>query len=146
MAIEREHKYLVKDSSYRDLASWKRELKQGYLCREPERTVRVRIADGTGFITIKGKNDGDRRLEFEYQVPLRDAEQMLKMCKGKVLSKTRYIVPYEGFTWEVDEFHGDLAPLITAEVELPDECNDYPLPPFIGDNVTGDPRYYNSNL
>lgn len=119
---------------------------QGYLNRDPERTVRVRIAGDKGYLTIKGKTEGDTRLEFEYGIPLHDAEEMLKMCEGKIVEKTRYYVPFGGHTWEVDEYAGRLKGLVLAEIELPESTHDYDVPPFCGDEVTGDPRYYNSNL
>lgn len=146
MGMEIEHKYLVKNDSYKSQSSAKSHILQGYLCREPERTVRVRVRDDKGFLTVKGKNSGAGRLEFEYEIPLRDAAALLGLCIPPVLDKTRYIVPYCGHIWEVDEFHGDREGLVTAEVELKSESESYPLPDFVGADVTGDPRYYNSNL
>lgn len=146
MAKERERKYMVVSDSYREIASGRRKIRQGYLCRVPERTVRVRIADGHGFLTVKGKNHGDTRLEFEYEVPYSDAEEMLDLCEGRIVEKTRWLVPFGGLMWEVDEFGGDLLGLVVAEVELPDKISDYPLPPFVGKEVTGNPAYYNSAL
>lgn len=145
MGKEIEHKYLVKDDGYVGMSIVAHHIRQGYLSRVPERTVRVRTYDDKGFITVKGKNQGDTRLEFEYEVPLRDAEEMLSLCEPPVIDKVRYIVPYAGFTWEVDKFESK-AGLVTAEIELPESGIQYELPPFIGENVTGDPRYYNSNL
>ena len=145
MALEIEHKYLVKDDSYIDMTSSHAEIAQGYLNRVPERTVRIRIAGEKAYLTVKGKNSGDVRLEFEYEIPLADAHQMLPLCEG-VIEKTRYYVEYDGHRWEVDRFKGSLAPLVTAEIELPSSDTPYSLPPFIGENVTGNPRYYNSNL
>lgn len=146
MGLEIEHKYLVKDNSYIEMADSHVAIAQGYLSRVPERTVRVRTAGSKGFITVKGRNNGDVRMEFEYEIPHEDAEQLLGLCESPVLRKTRYYVDYEGFRWEVDRFEGDLAPLVTAEIELPESGMRYPVPPFAGENVTGDPRYYNSNL
>lgn len=146
MALEIEHKYLVKDSSYRNLATSSVRIMQGYLCRQPERTVRVRIKGDKGFLTIKGVSRGDTREEYEYEVPVDEARRLLNMCEGRVLDKTRYFVPCGHYIWEVDEFHGDLAPLVTAEIELQKSTRDYPLPNFIGEEVTGNPLYYNSNL
>lgn len=145
MGKEIEHKYLVKDDGYVGMSIVAHHIRQGYLSRVPERTVRVRTYDDKGFITVKGKNQGDTRLEFEYEVPLRDAEEMLSLCEPPVIDKVRYIVPYAGFTWEVDQFESKTG-LVTAEIELPESGIHYELPPFIGENVTGDPRYYNSNL
>lgn len=146
MGIETEHKYLVKDDSYIELASGSVRMAQGYLSRVPERTVRVRVSGDKGFITVKGINRGASREEYEYEIPVEDAKKLLGLCEEKVISKTRYYVDYQGFTWEVDRFEGDLAPLIVAEIELPSEDTPYPLPPFVGRDVTGDPRYYNSSL
>lgn len=146
MATEIEHKFLVVNDSYQAMAVSSVEIEQGYLNREPDCTVRVRVKDGHGYITVKGKNAGDARLEFEYEIPLADARAMLGLCISPVISKRRWIVPYEGHTWEVDEFHGSLSPLIVAEIELPSSDTRYILPPFVGENVTGDPSYYNSNL
>lgn len=144
--IEREHKYLVINNSYLTMASKRFHIRQGYLSRNPEATVRIRIRDEKAFLTVKGITDGDRRKEFEYSIPKTEAVQMLKLCSGKIIDKTRFIVIYEGFTWEVDIFSGDLAPLAIAEIELGENESGYPLPPFVGENVTGNPLYYNSNL
>lgn len=146
MAFEIEHKYLVRDKSYRDMCVCSIEMAQGYLLRDPARTVRVRIAGDTAYITVKGKTVGDTRPEFEYEIPVADAREMLSLCDGRVICKTRYYVDFSGYRWEVDEFHGELDSLVLAEIELPESTHDYPLPPFVGQDVTGDPRYYNSNL
>lgn len=143
MAYEIEHKYLVKDNGYKALASNRSHILQGYLNRDPERTVRVRLRDEKGYITVKGRTEGDRRLEFEYEIPAGDARELLRLCAGPVLDKWRYLVPYEGHVWEVDEFTQGL---VTAEIELPSSETAYSVPPFCGLNVTGDPRYYNSNI
>lgn len=146
MGVEIERKYLVKDSSYKAIAKCKSHIVQGYLCREPERTVRVRIRDSKGYITIKGLNHGMMRLEFEYEIPKHDAEEILGLCNGKILDKTRYIVEYGGFEWEIDEFNNLNDNLVVAEVELPSVNSTVSLPPFIGEEVTGNPKYYNSML
>lgn len=146
MALEIERKYLVNDSSYKTLASGKVEIRQGYLNRDPERTVRVRTFGDKGFLTVKGKNRGEVRLEFEYEVPISDALEMLALCGGDIVEKIRYFVDYDGLTWEVDEYIRRLEGLVVAEVELPAEGCQVVLPPFVGEEVTGDPRYYNSNL
>lgn len=146
MALEIEHKFLVRNASYRLLATASHSISQGYLCRQPERTVRVRLKDGRGFLTVKGRNDGASRAEFEYEISREDAEKMLDMCEPPVLTKTRYIVPFEGHIWEVDEFSGIREGLVTAEIELKSEDEAYSVPDFIGENVTGNPVYYNSNL
>lgn len=146
MPLEIERKFLVKDSGFKDMASRRVDICQGYLSRVPERTVRVRRLDDKGFITVKSKNTGAVRHEFEYQVPVEDALEMLRMCEPPIIEKSRYLVEYDGLTWEVDEFHGAKEGLIVAEVELQAEDQPFNLPPFIGKEVTGDPAYYNSNL
>lgn len=146
MALEIEHKFLVRNESYRQLATASHSISQGYLCRQPERTVRVRLKDDRGFLTVKGRNEGASRVEFEYEISREDAEKMLGMCEPPLLSKTRYIVPFEGHIWEVDEFSGNRAGLVTAEIELRSEDEAYSVPDFIGEDVTGNPLYYNSNL
>ncbi|MDE5887728.1 MAG: CYTH domain-containing protein [Muribaculaceae bacterium] len=146
MALEIEHKYLVSDESFREEASEVHLIRQGYLNRTPERTVRIRILDEKGYITVKGKNKGDKRHEFEYEIPLSDAEKMLDMCLPGVIEKKRHIVIFKGFRWEIDEFFGNRLGLITAEIELPSSDTVYPLPSFVGDNITGNSKYYNSNL
>ena len=146
MALEIEHKYLVRNTEYLTMADSSERIIQGYLCRQPEHTVRVRIKGDKGYLTIKGISRDDTREEYEYSIPVGDAHRLLLLCEGRVLDKTRYRVPFEGHIWEVDEFHGDLAPLVTAEIELQKSTRDYPLPPFAGEDVTGNPIYYNSNL
>lgn len=145
MAHEIEHKYLVINDTFLEMSSESHHIMQGYLSRVPERVVRIRLLDDRGFITVKGKNHGDTRLEFEYEIPVKDARQMLNLCEGKIIDKTRYMVPFEGFMWEVDRFTSPVD-MTVAEIELPTSDTAYPLPPFFGPNVTGDPRYYNSNL
>lgn len=146
MAVEIEYKYLVKESSYRTMATEIRVIRQGYLSRDPERTVRVRTLNEKGYITVKGITTGCTRLEFEYEIPYADAVSMLGMCERPLLEKHRYIVPFEGKIWEVDEFDGDLSPLVVAEIELKSADEKFNLPGFVGDDVTGNPLYYNSNL
>ena len=147
MAKEIEHKYLTVSNEYRLLATSSHIICQGYLSLDKERTVRVRTIDNRGFVTIKGKNIGALRQEFEYEIPVADAKEMLEtLCLKPVIEKCRYIVVYEGEKWEVDEFKGALSGLVLAEIELPDVNHKYSIPKFIGKNVTGDPRYYNSVL
>lgn len=146
MALEIERTFLVDDDSFRSMAKFTFHILQGYLNRDPERTVRIRIRNDSAFITVKGITRGLVREEFEYEIPLEDGLEMLKLCSGRILDKTRYIVPFEGYNWEVDEYHGDLEGLIVTEVELPDAKIEPPLPPFAGREVTGDPKYYNSQL
>lgn len=146
MAVEIEHKHLVVNDSYKAMSIARRHITQGYITRDKRHVVRVRISDDSAFITIKGENTGDTRAEFEYHIPLQDARLLLNMCEPPVIVKTRYIVPYGGKTWEVDEFHGHLEGLVIAEIELNEAGEPYELPPFAGDDVTSDPQYYNSNL
>lgn len=147
MAKEIERKFLVKNSIFMELSSSRQEIKQGYVSRRPEGTVRVRICDGKAFLTVKGRSHGAVRDEWEYPVPVEDAMQMLARCtEGNVIEKTRYIVPSGGLKWEVDVFHGTHEGLVVAEIELPAPDTTFTPPSFIGPEVTGDPRYYNSNL
>lgn len=147
MAKETERKFLVTDDSYKSLATSACHIIQGYISRRKEGTVRVRIKDDKAYLTVKGTTEGITRNEWEYEIPAKDAREMLShSCEGACLSKIRHIVPYNGFIWEVDEFLGTLAPLVIAEVELPSSCTRPPLPPFIGQEVSGNPAYYNSNL
>lgn len=146
MGIEIEHKYLVKDDSYKRLSVSNSTIRQGFLSRNPERTVRVRVRDDQGFITIKGKGDGAAHPEFEYEIPLDDAVRLMSLCEPPVIEKTRYIVMHDGNRWEVDEFHGSLEGLVIAELEVPSEDYRFSLPPFVGREVTGNPKYYNSQL
>lgn len=146
MALEIEHKYLVKNDGYRPMAHASFAIAQGYLCKEPDRTVRVRLKGDEGYLTVKGKNRGSVRDEFEYRIPREDAEKMLEMCPPPVIIKTRHIVQYAGHIWEVDEFGGNLSGLVTAEIEL-NSCDEtYEVPDFVGEDITGNPAYYNSNL
>lgn len=146
MAYEIEHKYLVKNDSFKEIASKRIHIIQGYLSSDPDRVVRIRIFGEKGFITVKGRTLGDTRLEFEYEIPLEDAESMIELCQSPVIEKYRYIVESDDHVWEIDEFAGLLSPLVTAEIELSDSSESYSLPGFIGENVTGNPAYYNSEL
>lgn len=146
MAVEIEYKYLVKNDNFKDMARSNTHIKQGYLSREPQRTVRVRVRDGKGYLAVKTENRGASRNEFEYEIPIADAYQMLEICLPPIIDKTRYLVPFAGHVWEVDEFHSEREGLVTAEIELESEEETYDLPSFIGEDVTGNPKYYNSNL
>ena len=146
MATEIEHKYLVHDMSFVAMAVEKHEISQGYLSRDTGRTVRVRIIDDRAVITIKGPASGLSRPEFEYDIPVTDAEQMCRLCTGVVIDKHRYIVSDDGNRWEVDVFHGVHEGLVIAELELPSEEYEFRLPTWVGREVTGDRRYYNSVL
>lgn len=146
MAYEIEHKYLVINDSYKEMATGKLEIKQGYLNRNPDRTVRIRTIGNKGFLTVKSRNHGAKRLEFEYEIPVKDAEEILRLAEPGIVDKTRYLIPFKGLIWEVDEFHGALKGVTLAEVEIPESNHEYELPPFIGADITGDPAFYNSNL
>ncbi|MDE5555151.1 MAG: CYTH domain-containing protein [Muribaculaceae bacterium] len=147
MAKEIERKFLVKSTSYKDMSISERCIVQAYLNRDPKATVRVRIIDAKAFLTVKGKNAGAMRDEWEYPIPVSDAREMIARCaSGRVIEKKRFIVPFEGYDWEVDEFGGELRGLTVAEIELPTEDANFSLPPFAGEEVTGDTRYYNSSL
>ena len=123
------------------------EIRQGYLSRAREATVRVRTFGSRAYITVKGPSHGAVRSEWEYEIPAADALEMLhEVAVGSVLEKTRYIVDFRGYKWEIDEFHGSHLGLVTAEIELPSEDAEFDKPGFVGEEVTGDPRYYNSNL
>ncbi len=146
MGKEIERKFLVKDTYYKQLTEGIL-YKQGYICSEPERVVRVRVIGSKGFITIKGKVSGFSRSEYEYEIPINDADEMISsLCEKPIIEKYRYKFVYRGFTWEVDEFLGDNQGLVIAEIELENEGVQFCIPEWIGAEVTGDPRYYNSNL
>lgn len=146
MPLEIERKFLVKDESYKSIASVSVNIEQGYLCREPEKTVRVRIKGERGFLTVKGITRNASREEYEYEIPFQDAVSILRLCGGDILSKTRWYVNEGRYVWEVDEFHGALEGLTVAEIELTDVNDTFELPAFIGREVTDDARYYNSAL
>lgn len=147
MPQEIERKFLV-TGEYRNVACAARHMAQGYICSAPERCVRVRISDGRGFLTIKGASDasGLSRYEWEREIPLADARDLLRLCEPGRIEKTRYLVPWGRHTIEVDEFHGENEGLVMAEVELSDESETFAPPPFLGREVTGDARYYNAYL
>lgn len=147
MAKEIERKFLVVSEGYREMASERRDMRQAYLSAAPRPTVRVRVCGSRGWITVKGLNHGAERDEWEYEIPASDADDMASsLAGGWAIEKTRWIVPFGGWIWEVDEFHGRLEGLVVAEVEMTSADCRPPLPPFIGREVTGDPRYYNSSL
>ncbi|MCW6036391.1 CYTH domain-containing protein [Spirulina subsalsa FACHB-351] len=145
MGQEIERKYLVKGESWR-VGSQGEVYCQGYITREPQRTVRVRIVGEQGYLTIKGATQGITRCEFEYPIPLADARALLDLCDRPFIEKTRYKLQIGDFLWEIDEFHGENQGLILAEVELPDENTFVPLPDWVGEEVSQDGRYYNANL
>lgn len=144
MAREIERKFLVKDSWQPKSEGVK--IAQGYLSTVPERTVRVRIKGEKGYLTIKGKNTGISRAEFEYEIPRQDAEELLAMAEQPILDKTRYLEKQGDSLWEIDVFAGENEGLVVAEVELPSEEADFERPAWLGEEVSGDVRYYNANL
>ena len=153
--IEIERKFLGVDDSYKQLAISHYTIIQGYICRESGRTVRVRLkSDSNGqnvaFLTIKGKPaDGMLgRFEWEKEINWEDAKQLLALCQGNIIDKTRWLIPAEeqGLYWEVDEFHGHKKGLTIAEIELTTEDQSFNIPSFVGKEVTGDRQYYNSNM
>lgn len=146
MGIEIERKFLVTGEGWRQAASRQTRFSQGYLSRDPARTVRVRIAGTHAFLTIKGATTGATRAEFEYEVPVVDAQQLLAMCDGPVVEKVRHLCGHAGMTWEVDEFLGANAGLVVAEIELASEAQAFERPAWVGEEVTGDARYVNANL
>lgn len=147
MAIEIERKFLVNHQAWKNFNKPNGvTYRQGYISTDPKTTVRVRIAGDKSFLTIKGINKGASRAEFEYAIPLADANEMLDTLTGNEISKTRYKVNYNGKTWEVDEFKGENEGLIVAEIELKDENESFDLPDWVNDEVTMDERYYNSSL
>jgi CYTH domain-containing protein len=148
MALEIERKFLVLDTSFKHEAFSSSHIRQGYICSGHGRTVRIRIRDTRAYITIKGPslNGGLSRYEFEQEIPFADAEDLMLLCEPGIIDKTRWLVTSGRHTFEVDEFHGDNDGLVIAEVELGSEDEAFQKPAFIGQEVTGDRRYYNSHL
>ncbi len=147
MALEIERKFLVKSDLWRHAADGGTVMKQGYFDTASGTTVRVRIAGEKAFLTIKGRTTGVTRSEFEYPVPVADAEAMLtEFCTGRMVTKVRYAVIHDGHTWEVDEFTGDNAGLLTAEIELESENQTFAIPEWLGADVSDNPAYRNGTL
>ncbi len=146
MAKEIERKFLVKGEAWKALARGT-SYRQGYLNSVKERTVRVRTIDDRGYLTVKGITTGATRSEFEYEIPAADADAMLTdLCEKPLIEKNRYKIPAGKHTWEIDEFFGENQGLVVAEVELASEGQAFEKPDWVGGEVTGDPRYFNSNL
>lgn len=149
MAKETERKFLVR-GEFKPLAFKKMRITQGYLCSDPERTVRIRMKDDIGYLTVKGKGDETltSRFEWEKEISSDDARSLLNLCLPGVIDKTRYLIKNaDGIhTWEVDEFYGDNAGLVVAEIELQDEDDSFDIPSWIGEEVSSDRRYFNSAL
>ncbi|MDM1345666.1 CYTH domain-containing protein [Myroides marinus] len=146
--IEIERKFLVNTLEFIDQSHKSNKITQGYLNSHPERTVRIRLKDEQAFITIKGKSNesGTSRLEWEKQIDYTEANQLINLCEDYVISKTRYLVTLGEHTFEVDIFHGDNEGLILAEIELTSENEQFSKPSWLGQEVTGDLRYYNSYI
>ena len=148
MGQEIERKFLVK-GDYRSWVTRETRITQGYLSSVPERTVRARIKGDKGFLTIKGigSKSGASRFEWEREISIEEADSLLEICEPGVIDKTRFIVPEKsGLKFEVDEFYGDNEGLTVAEIELPSEDHPFDKPAWLGEEVTGDARYYNSML
>jgi CYTH domain-containing protein len=146
MGVEIERKFLPASDQWRSLAKGIHYC-QGYLNRHRERTVRVRTIGERGFLTVKGASRGATRMEFEYEIPVEDARVMLaELCEKPLIEKKRYRIDHAGHTWEVDEFFGENQGLVVAEIELEREDQPFAKPAWIGKEVTGDPRYFNSSL
>jgi len=146
MGVEIERKFLVKNDNWKTAIEKEFNIKQGYLNSHPERTVRIRIKNNKGILTIKGKSIGASRPEYEYEIPLKDAEALIQLCEQPIIEKTRYIVMEQGKQWEVDVFDGDNKGLVVAEIELDREDEQFALPEWADEEVTQDVRYYNSSL
>ncbi len=147
MPYEIERKFLVKKDVWDKVLKGNCQFfRQGYLTTDPHKTIRVRITDTHGYLTIKGLSIGAKRREYEYEIPRDEADELLNNFVISDLAKRRYTIPYEGKVWEVDEFSGDNDGLIVAEIELAQETESFSLPDWAGQEVTGDERYYNSSL
>ena len=150
MNQEIERKYLVTSDCYKEMAVARYHIRQGYISREKTGTVRVRITNDKAYLTIKGKPAAGHfaRYEWEKEIDVKEAEELMKLCQGTIIDKTRWIVPAtkERLKWEVDEFHGRYQGLEVAEIELESEDQIVELPAFVGKEVTDDPQYYNANM
>jgi adenylate cyclase len=146
MGVEIERKFLVRGEEWKSLGKGVL-LRQGYLSSQPERIVRVRIEGDRAMMTIKGRSVGASRGEWEYPLPMEDARVFLdQLCERPIIEKHRYRIVHEGMTWEVDEFMGENAGLVVAEIELESEGQGFEKPEWVGEEVTQDARYFNSNL
>jgi adenylate cyclase len=146
--LEIERKYLVNSEDFKILSRTKHYIKQGFLSTHPERTVRVRVKDRKGMLTVKGSTskDGTTRFEWEMEIPIDEAKALLKLCEEGIIEKYRYEIPYKNLLFEVDEFLGDNQGLFLAEVELSSADQLVDKPDWLGNEVTGEIRYYNSQL
>ena len=148
--MEIERKYLVTSDSYKQMAVARYHICQGYISREKTGTVRIRITDNKAYLTIKGEPAAGHfaRYEWEKEIDVQEAQELMQLCQGTIIDKTRWIIPAaeEGLKWEVDEFHGKHEGLTLAEIELTSEEQQVEKPSFVGEDVTSDPRYYNANM
>lgn len=147
MQLETERKFLVKDDGYKGQAVESHRIRQGYIAHDMGRSVRVRVLDDKGILTVKGPFVGlGSRPEWEKEISLQEAEDLFRLCKPGSIDKTRWIVPAGERKFEVDEFHGDNEGLVMAEIELKSQDEAFGRPSWLGDEVTGDPRFYNGYL
>lgn len=146
MGREIERKFLVRSAEWKRDVTGVRSLRQGYLAIDKGNNVRVRTDGQRAWLTIKGRGEGITRPEFEYKIPIADADQLLALCRGRVVEKVRHLIPAGEYVWEIDEFAGENSGLIVAEIELSDEATPVPRPGWLGEEVTTDPRYLNANL
>ncbi|WP_028891740.1 CYTH domain-containing protein [Tenacibaculum sp. 47A_GOM-205m] len=148
MAVEIERKFLVKSEAFKEISFQKNYIKQGFLNSDKERVVRVRIKDDKGFLTIKGASNasGTTRFEWEKEIDKNEAKSLFNLCEKGIIEKYRYLVKVDNHTFEVDEFLGENNGLLIAEVELKNEDENFTKPEWLGEEVTGIAKYYNSNL
>ncbi len=148
MGKEIERKFLVKNEDFKKCINKSKKIIQGYLCSVPERAVRVRIKGDKGYLTVKGigNESGMSRYEWEKEISVKDAEDLLKICEPGIIDKVRYDVKYKGYIYEIDEFHGENEGLTVAEIELESEEEIFEKPEWLGEEVTGDVKYYNAML
>lgn len=146
MATEIERKFLLRNDEWKNLVNKQTKIQQAYLNLDKKRTVRVRIKGAHAYLTIKGINQGILRQEFEYEIPIDEAETMMQLCHRPFIEKIRYEVTINQHTWEIDEFFGDNEGLIVAEIELQNENENFEIPSFIGKEVSDDSRFYNASL
>lgn len=146
--IEIERKFLVKNKSYKSESIKKQLITQGYLSSDPKRSVRIRICEQNAYITIKGQTSesGTSRYEWEKEINIEDAKQLMLLCREGVVTKIRHLIPFKNHTFEVDEFLKDNSGLVIAEIELSNENEDFERPRWLGKEVTGIKKYYNSQL
>jgi adenylate cyclase len=147
MALEIEHKFLLKNDNWRKHITRSVNYRQGYLCGNDKTSIRIRISDTQAWLNIKSATIGNHRQEFEYEIPLNEANEMLNtLCHQPLIEKTRHFVEHDQHLWEIDEFSGDNAGLVVAEVELKSLDESFSLPDWVSQEVTDDLRYYNNNL